>query len=75
MTQTAHSRGGRLLLSCSQTQKARSRLLSRAGRFGLVPGTTLSPSVCHGYALGSKYFVALEEMTRRSRDDIVTQQG
>ena len=42
-----------MLLSCSQTQKARSRLLSRAGRFGLVPSTTLSPSVRRGYALGS----------------------
>ena len=42
-----------LALSRSQTlaQTARSRLLSWAGRFGLVPSTTLSPSVRRGYAL------------------------
>ena len=34
---------------------ARSRLLSRAGRFRLVPSTTLSPSVRRGYALRARW--------------------
>ena len=43
------------LISRSQTQTARSRLLSWAGRFGLVPSTTLSPSVRRGYALRARW--------------------
>ena len=41
------------LISRSLAQTARSRLLSWAGRFGLVPSTTLSPSVRRGYAQSS----------------------
>ena len=40
-------------IALSDANGGRSRLRSRAGRFGLVPSTTLSPSVRHGYALGS----------------------
>ena len=37
----------------SLAQTARSRLISRAGRFGLGPSTTLPPSIRRGEALGS----------------------
>ena len=43
------------LISRSLAQTARSRLLSWAGRFGLVASTTLSPSVRRGYALRARW--------------------